>query len=72
MITPSWNTSRNAPIDAGAPPPTSTWCARFATYPSSSPSCHTGETSETSFRCTPLGNGSFVTSTSPGPSRSAP
>ena len=31
MITPSWNTSRNAPIDAGAPPPTSTWCARFAT-----------------------------------------
>ena len=38
MITPSWNTSRNAPIDAGAPPPTSTWCARFATYPSSSPS----------------------------------
>ncbi len=31
MMTPSWNTSRNAPIDAGAPPPTSTWCARFAT-----------------------------------------
>ena len=31
MITPSWNTSRNAPIEAGAPPPTSTWWARFAT-----------------------------------------
>ena len=43
MITPSWNTSRKAPIDAGAPPPTSTWWARFATYPSSSPSANTGE-----------------------------
>ena len=31
MITPSWNTSRKAPIEAGAPPPTSTWWARFAT-----------------------------------------
>ena len=31
MITPSWNTSRKAPIEAGAPPPTSTWCARLAT-----------------------------------------
>ena len=67
MMTPSWNTSRNAPIEAGAPPPTSTWCARFATYPSRSPSTKTGDTSVTSFRWTPLGYGSFVTITSPGP-----
>ena len=30
MMMPSWNTSRNAPTDAGAPPPTSTWWARQA------------------------------------------
>ena len=72
MITPSWKISWKGPIDAGAPPPTSTWWASEATYPISLPSWWTGPKTVTSLRWEPPPNGLFTTSMSPGFRFSAP
>ena len=53
-------------IEPGAIPPTSAWCARFATQPTSSGPTKHGATTVMSLRCVPPANGSFTTNSSPG------
>ena len=53
-IRPSWYISVASPgIDPGAMPPTSVWCPRLATKPTSSSSQKTGAKTVTSGRCVP-------------------